>query len=821
MGDRFAELTLRALVFAFAVHAIPAMSSGIFCDRFEFGVCPIAPFITSPDGHVCEVAEHCSFTFTATGAPAPEFFLSTPPAGLTFDASTSTLSGVPEPGAGGVHQLALTVSNGVEPDAVQSFELTIIEGVQLAFAQQPSSTQADSVIDPPVTVRVEDKFGNLVSSATHAISLTLEQNDPAASLGGSTTINATGGVATCADLTLDLPGEFTLQASADNLAGTISEPFTVEPVLTISIENAAMSTFSSADITITLSEAAEAGGRTVLLSSGSPETVSIPDQAFIAEGEIETTATITSMDVDGTVLITATSPDYENGAGLVTVSLRTLAIGIDELIAIGQSIDGQLVLDGPAPPGGVTVALASSDSDIVSIAPAAVAIAEGELTGEFTATGESGDSVVISASSPGYATASTNTGGTNDIVSIGSIPALVPGEMRGLPISLSEPAPEGGLTIVLGSDDTEIAIIDATVEIAAGSKLPNSNPRITAIQEGTTVIRAAAEGFAADSRTVTVERLSMSISPDPIQTFESWSRSASVLLSRGAPAEGLEIVLTALDPTIFTVPASVFIPEGQTSVSLQVQGLAVGDSTLLAQADGADDASAPVSISGTPNLSMGNVTVGQDLQTSHSVRLLATPPEPVNITVTIASDSAALLSTDRNAVGSDSITLFDVDNTNFRTFFVQGLAAGATTTMTATAAGFNDNLSQVAVTPSGFQIRSPSSIATTTFSNPTTVRISAYRLNTDDTLSSRQELRAGLSVDIPVTSTDTGVGEITLSPVTLTGGGGDSANTAFNPLTAGSTTIAIDHPGDFTTPANGRLSIEAAVTEGQDQAAPQ
>lgn len=146
-------------------------------------------------------------------------------------------------------------------------------------------------------------------------------------------------------------------------------------------------------------------------------------------------------------------------------------------------------------------------------------------------------------------------------------------------------------------------------------------------------------------------------------------------------------------------------------------------------------------------------------------------------------------------------------------FYVQGLAAGASTTMTATAAGFNDNMSDVTVMPSGFQIRSPSSISTTTFSSPTTVRITSYRLNADETISARQELRAGLGVDIPVTSTDTGVGVITVSPVTLTGGSGDTANTAFDPLTAGDTTIAIDHPGDFTTPANGRLSIEASVTE--------
>lgn len=82
------------------------------------------------------------------------------------------------------------------------------------FDQQPTNTASSSAIDPAVTVRVEDAYGNLTtSSATIYISI---GNDPStdATLSGDIDVDAVNGVATFSDLSIDNSGNgYTLVAS--------------------------------------------------------------------------------------------------------------------------------------------------------------------------------------------------------------------------------------------------------------------------------------------------------------------------------------------------------------------------------------------------------------------------------------------------------------------------------------------------------------------------------------------------------------------------------------------------------------------------------
>lgn len=85
-----------------------------------------APTITSADNLTCNVGSTCDFTFTAEGVPDPTFTLPGLPSGLGLDANTGVLSGIPDAGTGGEYVLTLTATNGVAPDATQTFTLTII-----------------------------------------------------------------------------------------------------------------------------------------------------------------------------------------------------------------------------------------------------------------------------------------------------------------------------------------------------------------------------------------------------------------------------------------------------------------------------------------------------------------------------------------------------------------------------------------------------------------------------------------------------------------------------------------------------------------------
>jgi len=72
------------------------------------------------------VAALGSFTVTATGTPAPALSeAGALPTGVTFNPATRVLSGTPAAGTQGVYVLTFTAANGILPNAVQTFTLTV------------------------------------------------------------------------------------------------------------------------------------------------------------------------------------------------------------------------------------------------------------------------------------------------------------------------------------------------------------------------------------------------------------------------------------------------------------------------------------------------------------------------------------------------------------------------------------------------------------------------------------------------------------------------------------------------------------------------
>ena len=83
---------------------------------------PVAPIITSPNTLSVVAGTGGSLPLTATGTPAPTWSLTGAPAGVSITGSTLTVaSTVPA----GTYAFTITASNGVEPDATQSFTLTV------------------------------------------------------------------------------------------------------------------------------------------------------------------------------------------------------------------------------------------------------------------------------------------------------------------------------------------------------------------------------------------------------------------------------------------------------------------------------------------------------------------------------------------------------------------------------------------------------------------------------------------------------------------------------------------------------------------------
>jgi large repetitive protein len=100
------------------------------------------PAFTSTNATIFTVGTTGSFAVTASGSPAPTLAITsgTLPTGVSFNSATGVLSGPPGPGAAGTYPLTFTATNGVSPNATQSFTLTVNQGVAITSANTTTFT---------------------------------------------------------------------------------------------------------------------------------------------------------------------------------------------------------------------------------------------------------------------------------------------------------------------------------------------------------------------------------------------------------------------------------------------------------------------------------------------------------------------------------------------------------------------------------------------------------------------------------------------------------------------------------------------------------
>lgn len=103
---------------------------------------------------------------------------------------------------------------------------------RVRITAQPTDAAAGSVIAPAVKVEIQDAQGNIVTSSTATITLSILDGSGTvgAVLGGTTSRPASSGTATFDNLTIDKVGTgYLLTASAVDLAGDVTALFAVEP----------------------------------------------------------------------------------------------------------------------------------------------------------------------------------------------------------------------------------------------------------------------------------------------------------------------------------------------------------------------------------------------------------------------------------------------------------------------------------------------------------------------------------------------------------------------------------------------------------------
>jgi uncharacterized repeat protein (TIGR03803 family) len=111
--------------------------------------------------------------------------------------------------------------------ASSSFTITPASASKLVFVKQPSNISANHAISPAVKLAVEDAFGNVVTSNTSRVTLSIASSPRGGALSGVDALNAVAGIATFSDLLLNPGGTYTLKAVDGVLTGATSHSFTV------------------------------------------------------------------------------------------------------------------------------------------------------------------------------------------------------------------------------------------------------------------------------------------------------------------------------------------------------------------------------------------------------------------------------------------------------------------------------------------------------------------------------------------------------------------------------------------------------------------
>jgi uncharacterized repeat protein (TIGR03806 family) len=141
----------------------------------------------------------------------------------------ATFSGLSISQAGAGYTLTAT-SNGLSSATSAAFTIntSATSATKLAFVQQPTTTQAGTVIAPALTVAVEDSTGTTVAGATNAVTISITTNPSSGTLGGTLTVNAVNGIATFSTLTISRAGTgYVLGAASSGLTASNSAAFTV------------------------------------------------------------------------------------------------------------------------------------------------------------------------------------------------------------------------------------------------------------------------------------------------------------------------------------------------------------------------------------------------------------------------------------------------------------------------------------------------------------------------------------------------------------------------------------------------------------------
>ena len=574
--------------------------------------------------------------------------------------------------AAGVYVMQLVVNDGTNRSSPKTVAITAgSTQISLNPTALDLSTNANSTLNvnlnaaaPPGGVVVNlSGFDKNVISAPPSVWIAGGSKSAAVTItpvgAGSTTILASGGG--------NQPASATVNVTSVSIMLTLS--------------SSAVGITHSITGTITLSAPAPPSGTVVTLSSSPDGLVTLNSSTVtIAKGNLTGSFSVTGV-AAGNAVITASSVGYVNGtANLLVAGLGAIGLGPNVALAPGSAAALAVKLTTPAPSGGITLTLTSSDPSKVTV-PNSVFIAEKAFAPvtQPQVTAVTFGSASITGSAPGYTVVGTSVTVGAHLSFTASFVAIGVGATQSLTLSLSAPAPPGNLTVSLSSANAKIATVPSSVTFLAGG-MTVSVP-VTGVASGTTTITANSTSATVQPGQVTVAVTTFGgiiLLPTSSVTVGQ-SVPFPVKLSTLAPASGVTVTLSSSNGSAVSIsPSTVFIPGGQTQPAAQpvIAGVGVGTASILASAPGWISANSTVQAIAA--LSFSPTSLSLNAGTSQNLTLTLSGAAPT---------TALVVTLSANPIGNITLpaTVTIPANSHSVGFSVTGNKPGTVTVVTATA----------------------------------------------------------------------------------------------------------------------------------------
>lgn len=259
----------------------------------------------------------------------------------------------------------------------------------------------------------------------------------------------------------------------------------------------------------------------------------------------------------------------------------------------------------PTAPGVLAV---SSDAPATVSVPATITFAAGQTQVGIPVTGEQKGKADITVSLNGSSRSArvSVTPAPSRLLSLSPAQAtLQPGATLVLQVSLTPRKPGGPVTLQLSSSDPAKVFVPASLTLAEGQSSASFHAR--AMSEGSATITAQLNNSGVNSiataqiQVVPAEQAPLSVVSlaPPTSSIEQGAQTTLTLTLSAAASTPTTVALQARTPGVLSLPTQVVVPTGQRSASFPVQGLATGQ-TLVVASLGTSSTEAAVQVTPVP-----------------------------------------------------------------------------------------------------------------------------------------------------------------------------------------------------------------------------